>query len=162
MNEKTDTSLATNVEVKQKNISKLDLIIKYNPSKVSKVCSVCHMNMELELQRPFALFASNGTEPVCRGCGETISPDYVFLRDYYYYGEDEFTELLAKIRSEEEHRIAKIGSKKERRIAKRRDRRRDLLIKEIISKGFTEEQLETIISIPYRRRHSCSENDLPF
>ena len=162
MNEKTDTSLATNVEVKQKNISKLDLIIKYNPSKVSKVCSVCHMNMELELQRPFALFASNGTEPVCRGCGETISPDYVFLRDYYYYGEDEFTELLAKIRSEEEHRIAKIESKKERRIAKRRDRRRDLLIKEIISKGFTEEQLETIISIPYRRRHSCSENDLPF
>ena len=162
MSKKTDTSLATNLEVKQKNISKLDLIIKYNPSKVSKVCSVCHMNMELELQRPFALFASNGTEPVCRGCGETISPDYVFLRDYYYYGEDEFTELLAKIRSEEEHRIAKIESKKERRIAKRRDRRRDLLIKEIISKGFTEEQLETIISIPYRRRHSCSENDLPF
>ena len=91
MNEKTDTSLPTNVEVKQKNISKLDLIIKYNPSKVSKVSSVCHMNMELELQRPFALFTCNGTEPVCRGCGERISPDYVFLRDYYYYGEDEFS-----------------------------------------------------------------------
>ena len=103
------------------------------------------MNMELELQRPFALFASNGTEPVCRGCGERISPDYVFLRDYYYYGEDEFSELPAKIRSEEEHRIAKIRSKKERRIARRQDRRRDQLIKEIISKGFTEEQLEPIL-----------------
>ncbi len=145
MNKKTDTSLATNVEVKQKNIGKLDLIIKYNPSKVFKVCSVCHMNMELELQRPFALFASNGTEPVCRGCGERISPDYVFLRDYYYYGEDEFSEPAAKIRSEEEHRIAKIRSKKERRIARRQDRRRDLLIKEITSKGFTEEQLEPIL-----------------
>ncbi len=162
MEKKNIASLTKKSVQKPKDGNKVDLIIKYNPSKVFKVCSVCHMNMELELQRPFALFASNGTEPVCRGCGERISPDYVFLRDYYYYGEDEFSEPAAKIRSEEEHRIAKIRSKKERRIARRQDRRGDLLIKEIISKGFTEEQLETIISIPYRRRHSCSEGDLPF
>jgi len=146
---------------KLKDEDKADLIIKYNPSEIFKVCSMCNQDMELELQRPFALFASNGTEPVCRGCAESISPDYVFLRDYYYYGEDEFGELPARIRSEEEHRITKIRSKKERRIARRQDRRRDLLIKEIISKGFTEEQLETITSTPYRR-HSCSEDDLPF
>jgi len=150
---KPSTSLKRKSIPKSKHGNKVDLMIKFNPSDVFEVCSACNKDMTLEYQRPFSIFGHNGTDPICRNCGKKFAPEYIKILDSFYYScgfPDEPFEPLEDLKSKESERIRSL-----KRLA------RDRLIKAIISKGFTEEQLETITSIPYKR-HSCSEDDLPF
>ena len=150
---KPSTSLKRKSIPKPKDGDKVDLMIKFNSSEVFKVCSVCDKDMELEYQRPFALFALNGTEPICWRCGEKMAPDYIkILQSFYYPTEEPYEPYvpLEDLRWNEADR--RKGLKKQAR---------DSLVKDIISKGFTKEQLEFLVETSTT---CCGghHDDLPF
>ena len=138
---------------------KVDLMIKFNPSKIFEVCSSCHKNMELEYQRPLALFAPNGTDALCWGCGQKMAPEYITTLHFYYEPYDRYdlhgspTRPLEELKSEEYKRI------KDLRRAKR-----DSLVKELIGRGYAKEDLRLIIeeSYPHEYDHVLDANNDSF
>ncbi len=153
MNRENSTSLTEKSKEKPERRYKVDLMIKFNPSVVFEVCSACDEDMKLEYQRPFCLFAPNGTEPICWSCGKEIAPDYIRILQSFYYptGEPyEPFEPLEDLRRKDEARIIRLKKQK-----------RDSLINDIISKGFTKEQLEFLVETSTT---CCGghHDDLPF
>lgn len=131
---------------------KVDLMIKFNPYQVFKVCTACKQDMKLELQRPLALFARNGTDVVCRRCGGEMAPEYARILNEFYNprypcnprNPHNYDNPLEDFRAVDLERTIRL-----------KKQRQKSMIKKIIAKGFTMEDIQLIKAKPdYYARES--------
>ena len=86
---------------------KVDLVVKFDPEVVSKICSICHQDMQRQWQRPFAVFTKNGSEPVCLTCSDQIAPEYWDML-WILYHSGNLTERLNKLIMSDEKRLKRL------------------------------------------------------